>query len=201
MKKKLLLFPLAFLFAFPSCGCAADTAKAAGLPASFYCASAKLIAEGYVSLIKEKYADKEKDQNYYEARLKYQIAAAKFAGVRSTFELEMIGGSRIPNINNAQYQSMVMDALRAFDEFDAISQKIVFSSPDQFNGHSMAELNFASVITDIFSFVTRFQEIWVRHDQIRESRLKKLEEWVENYFKWTNWEELGKPASGDNALA
>lgn len=196
MKKKLLLFPLAFLFAFPSFGCAAAE-KAVALPASFYCASAKQIAEGYVSLIKEKYAGKEKDQNYYEARLKYQIAAAKFSGVRSTFELEMIGGSRIPNINDVKYQPMVMDALQAFDEFNAVSQKIVFASSGQFSGQTVTELNFSSVITDIFSFVTKFQEIWVKHDQIREARLKKLEEWADGYFKWASWEDIGKTISGD----
>ncbi len=191
MMKKLLLWPLAFLFALPGWASAAGAApKTAELPASFYSAAAKQIAEGYVLAIKEKYTDRQKDQKYFEARLKYQIAAAKFSGLRSTLELEAVGGSRIPNVNDAKYQPMVMEALKSFDEFSAISQRILLSTPDGISEQAVNPLNFSTVITDIFSFVSRFQELWVKHDEIRELRLKKLSVWIDQYYKWTNWDDI-----------
>jgi hypothetical protein len=196
MKKTLTLLPLAFLFAFPSLAGATDnTPQGTALPASFYCASAKQIAESYVLLIKEKYAKQAKDQNYFEAQLKYQIAAAKFSGIRSTIELEAVGGSRIPNVNDSRYQSMVIEALKAFDDFSAVSQKIIFSAPNTASTQAVASLDFSTVITDIFSFVSRFQELWVKQDEIRETRLKKLSDWIDQYYKWSNWDDIGKPAT------
>lgn len=196
MKKTLTLLPLAFLFAFPSLASAADsTPQGTALPASFYCASAKQIAESYVLLIKEKYAKQAKDQNYFEAQLKYQIAAAKFSGIRSTIELEAVGGSRIPNVNDSRYQSMVMEALRAFDDFSTVSQKIIFSAPNTASTQAVASLDFSTVITDIFSFVSRFQDLWVKQDEIRETRLKKLSDWIDQYYKWSNWDDIGKTAT------
>jgi hypothetical protein len=196
MMKKLLLWPLAFLFALPGWACAAGTSsKTAELPASFYSAAAKQIAEGYVLAIKEKYTDRQKDQNYFEARLKYQIAAAKFSGLRSTLELEAIGGNRIPNVNDSKYQPMVMEALKSFDEFSAVSQRILLSSPDAISEQAVSPLNFSTVITDIFSFVSRFQELWVKHDEIRELRLKKLSVWIGQYYKWSNWDDIGISAT------
>lgn len=192
MKAKLLLLPLAFLFSFPAFGCAADRPAKAELPASYYSASAKRIAESYVVLIKEHYAGRNKDQLYDNARLKYEAAAAKFSGVRSTIELEVIGGSRIPNVNDSRYQAVVLDALQAFDEFSAAAQKIVSSPALHSNAQEITTQSFATVITDIFSFVTKFQEIWVKHDQIRETRLKKLDEWIDRYYTWPGWEDIGK---------
>lgn len=193
MKKILSLLPLAFLFAFPSFASAADsTPKEPALPASFYCASVKQIAESYVLLIKEKYANKAKDQNYFEAQLKYQIAAAKFSGLRSTIELEAIGGGRIPNVNDARYQPVVMEGLNAFDDFSAVSQRLLFSSPGTISEQAVTPFNFATVITDVFSFVSRFQELWVKQDEIREIRLKKLSDWIDQYYKWSNWDDIGK---------
>lgn len=196
MKKTLTLLPLAFLFAFPSLASAADsTPQGTALPASFYCASAKQIAESYVLLIKEKYAKQAKDQNYFEAQLKYQIAAAKFSGIRSTIELEAIGGSRIPNVNDFRYQSMVIEALRAFDDFNVVSQKIIFSAPNTASTQAITSLDFSTVITDIFSFVSRFQDLWVKQDEIRETRLKKLSDWINQYYKWSDWDDIGMPAT------
>ena len=196
MMKRLLLWPLAFLFALPGWASAAGAApKAAELPASFYSAAAKQIAEGYVLVIKEKYTDRQKDQNYFEARLKYQIAAAKFSGIRSTLELEAIGGNRIPNVNDSKYQPMVMEALKSFDEFSAVSQRILLSSPDAISEQAVSPLNFSTVITDIFSFVSRFQELWVKHDEIRELRLKKLSVWIDQYYNWSNWDDIGISAT------
>ena len=193
MMKKLLLWPLAFLFALPGWASVAGAApKTAELPASFYSAAAKQIAESYVLAIKEKYADRQKDRDYLEAQLKYQIAAAKFSGLRSTIELEAIGGNRIPNVNDSKYQPMVMEALKSFDEFSAVSQRILLSSHDgNFSEQGVSPLNFSTVITDIFSFVFRFQELWVKHDEIRELRLKKLSVWIDQYYKWSNWDNIG----------
>ncbi len=41
------------------------------------------------------------------------------------------------------------------------------------------------------AFVSRFQELWVKHDEIRELRLKKLSVWIDQYYKWSNWNEIG----------
>ncbi|AJQ28860.1 hypothetical protein [Pelosinus fermentans] len=193
MIKKLLLWPLAFLFALPGWACATGTSsKTAELPASFYSAAAKQIAESYVLVIKEKYADRQKDRDYLEAQLKYQIAAAKFSGLRSTIELEAIGGNRIPNVNDSKYQPMVMEALKSFDEFSAVSQRILLSSHDgNFSEQGVSPLNFSTVITDIFSFVSRFQELWVKQHEIRELRLKKLSVWIDQYYNWSNWDDIG----------
>lgn len=195
MKAKLLLLPLALLFSFPAFSCAADRPAKAELPASYYCAAAKRIAASYVVLIEEHYAGKEKDQLYDDARLKYEAAAAKFAGVRSTIELEVIGGSRVPNVNDSRYQAIVLDALKAFDEFSAAAQKIVSSPALHSSALEISTQNFATVITDVFSFVAKFQELWVKQDQIRETRLKKLDEWIERYYTWPDWQAVGKSAS------
>lgn len=192
---KLLLLPLAFWFAFPSfAGAAVSIQKDAALPASFYCASARQIAEGYVLLIQEKYANQEKDPDYIDARLKYQIAAAKFSGLRSTIELEMIGGSRVPNVNDAKFQPMVTEALGAFSEFQAAARKIVTSSHGVISSQAFEPLNVSALLTEVVSFISRFQELWVKHDQIRETRLKKLSDWIDEYYKWRNWDDIGKPA-------
>lgn len=184
MKKSLLLWPLAVLFAWPSLACA-DAGGKGGAPASFYCEAARRIAAGYVQLIKEQYAAVPQDRRYVEARLKYQLAAAKFSGLRSTLELEAIGGSRIPNLNEARYRPLVTDSLQAFDEFCAAAQLIVLESPPQSaGGQSVAALDFSSVVTDIISFIPRFQDLWVRHDAIRETRLQKLYAWLDANFRW-----------------
>ena len=195
MIHKLLLLPLAFWFAFPAFAGAADLIqKDAALPASFYCASARQIAESYVLLIQEKYTHQEKDPDYIDARLKYQIAAAKFSGLRSTIELEMIGGSRVPNVNDAKFQPMVTEALRAFNEFQAAARKIVISSHGVTSSQAFDPLNISALLTEVVSFISRFQELWVKHDQIRETRLKKLSEWTDEYYKWRNWDDIGKTA-------
>ncbi len=193
IKTTLLLWPLAFLLACPALACAADaTPKTAELPASFYSAAARQIAESYVLLIKEKYANTPKDQNYLEAQLKYQIAAAKFAGLRSTIELEALGGSRIPNVNDARYQPMVINALKAFDDFSTVSRRILFPAQQTVSEQAITWPAVSTIITDIFSFVSRFQDLWVRNNDIREARLKKLSEWIDQYYKWSNWDEAGK---------
>jgi hypothetical protein len=43
-----------------------------------------------------------------------------------------------------------------------------------------------------FSFVSQFQDLWVRNNDIREARLKKLSDWIDQYYKWSNWDEAGK---------
>lgn len=194
MKKSLLFWPLAFLFAWPSLASASDGPKAG--PASFYCAAAGPVAVGYVEMIKEQYDGRPKDRLYFEAQLKYRIAAAKFAGLRATLELEAIGGRRMPNVNEARYQPMVTEALRAFDEFCAVAQCIVFPLGTKADdGPALAALDLSSVIRDIFSFISGFQDLWVRHDAIREARLKKFDAWINTHYNWPDWRDIGNTAA------
>ncbi|MDU4960688.1 MAG: hypothetical protein E6X17_08500 [Sporomusaceae bacterium] len=198
MKKSLLLWPLAFLFAWPSLACAGSSGGTP--PASFYCEAARRIATGYVQLIKEQYAGQPQDRRYIEARLKYELAAAKFSGLRATLELEAIGGSRIPNLNEARYRPMVNESLQAFDEFCAAAQLIVLSPELHSTGQqALSPLNFSAVLTDIISFVSKFQDLWVRHDEIRETRLQKLYAWLDANFLWPEWDEIGQPAADGEA--
>lgn len=193
MKKPLIYWSLLFLLFLPSIGRAA---AAPALPASFQCAAAKQIAAGYVVLLKQKYAANSQDPEYLAARLKYQTAAAKFAGLRSTIELEMIGGLQVPNINAAKYQPLTADALAAFADFRTDADKLLFDKTVPGGDKALTLPGLVTILTDVVSFVGKFQDLWVKQEEIRETRLKKLTDWINAYYTWPDWDELNKTVAG-----
>lgn len=151
---------------------------------SFYSAYAKSLAESYVLDLKEKYADKITDPNYVLARHKYRIAESKFSGLKSTLELDIIGGKYVPNINDPKYEAARNEALIAFYEFDSHARKAL-GLPTSDNSNKNKE-----TIELGISVLEKLYELWVKNNTIREERLSKLKTWVFDYYHWSKWEDI-----------
>ena len=195
MRKRLIYGSLLLLLLLPSAVRAAAAPAASALPASFQCAAAKQIAAAYAVLLQQKYAANSQDPGYLAARLKYQTAAAKVAGLRSTIELEMIGGFQVPNVNAAKYQPLAVDALTAFADFRTAADKLLFGQTASGGDKALTATDLVAILTDVVSFVGKFQDLWVRQEEIRETRLNKLTEWIDSYYTWPDWDDLGKTAA------
>lgn len=191
MKKWLFLIILTLLFIFPG-SCFAENAPPHDQPQkpqpSFYCSYAKVLAESYALNIKEKYANKEIDDNYIIARHKYQVAAAKFAGLRSSIELDIFVGKHIPNINGSKYETAIEEAYAAFLDFEQHAQAVL--------GVTKFYRFDPTPVSAIIEVVDKAIELWLKYKDNQKERLCKLQTWIADYLQWTGWEDISatKPA-------
>lgn len=139
----------------------------------------------YALDLKEKYANATNDKAYLEAKLKYQIAAAKFTGLKAILELTIINRKDITNIDDSKFTAAGDSALKAYFEFATAAEKALEKKITPTHDKVLT-------VAEGISIVNTLKELYDNYKTIQDTKFTNMSIWLEKYFSWTDWYAIGQ---------
>jgi hypothetical protein len=153
------------------------------------------MSENYVLNLKEKYAtaDAKTDSKYIDAKLKYQIAAAKFNSLKSMFELSRIKGKSMTSMDDPEFMHVESSAFNAYFEFEKAAQTAL-----NVNVKTMEISGDKSIATivSVISMIKDLQEVLKPSQAAKEQQLNKFDVWLKKYYEWPDWYSINPVKEG-----
>lgn len=170
---------------------------------------ARSMAVNYVLNLKEAYGNTSNDPLFQDAKIKYQIVAAKFTGLRSTVTLNLLYKKDFPQTKDAEFKALRTDALAVYYDFEKSARaalrakaqtELEYRPQDSPSSTTTEENTNRSSLSNIFTLVVNpdtlniikvGEELWLKHLEAKAQRATDLSKWLDAYWSLPEWYSIG----------